>query len=162
VLRSAGAELVFWSPLQDSELPEVDALYLGGGYPEVYARELSSNRSKLKAVRKFADAGRTIYAECGGLMYLAESLEDERGEFHPMVGLLPITVRMKPRRLTLGYTEVEVTRDTPLAPSGAIIRGHEFHVSQIDDVPPSVPRAYVARKRRGGIRALRAISSGMP
>lgn len=149
LLRSAGAELVFWSPLRDADLPEVDALYLGGGYPEVYALELSQNATMLKAIRRFADSGRPIYAECGGLMYLAERMEDLQGTEHPMLGLLPTTVRMKPKRLTLGYAEVEVTRDTPLAPAGTVIRGHEFHASRIEEVPPSVPRAYRVRLRRG-------------
>ncbi len=149
LLQAAGAELVFWSPLGDSDLPEVDALYLGGGYPEVYARELSANRAVLKAVKEFASSGRPIYAECGGLMYFAETLEDETGCPHPMVGLLPATVRMTPKRLTLGYAEVEVTRDTPVAPAGAILRGHEFHASRIEGVPASVLRAYTVRMRRG-------------
>ncbi len=150
LLRAAGAELLFWSPLQDRELPPVDALYFGGGYPEVYARELASNQRMLKAVREFAYSGRPVYAECGGLMYLAEALEDEAGDLHPMVGVLPTRVTMKPKRLTLGYVEVEVTRDTPLAPAGTVVRGHEFHASRIDEVPASVPRAYVVRMRRGG------------
>lgn len=81
-------------------------------------------------------------------MYLAEALEDEAGDLHPMVGLLPTTVRMKPKQLTLGYVEVEVIRNSPLAPAGAIVRGHEFHASRIDEVPASVPRAYVVRRRR--------------
>ena len=148
LLSAAGAELVFWSPLEDPDLPEVDALYLGGGYPEVFARQLAQNTAVLKAVREFARSGRPIYAECGGLMYLAEAIEDEAGDLHPMVGLLPTTVRMKPRRLTLGYVEVEVIRDTPLAPAGAIVRGHEFHASRIEEVPASVLRAYIVRTRR--------------
>lgn len=150
LLREAGAELVFWSPLRDAELPEVDGLYLGGGYPEVYARELASNRAMLEAVSEFAASGWPIYAECGGLMYLAEALEDEAGEPHPMVGLLPTTVRMKPKRLTLDYVEVETTRQTPLGPRGLVARGHEFHASSMDEVPASVPRAYTVRARHGG------------
>ncbi len=149
LLRAAGAELVFWSPLRDAALPEVEGLYLGGGYPEIYARELASNRAMLKAVQEFAASGRPIYAECGGLMYLAEALEDEAGELHPMVGLLPTTVRMNPKRLTLGYVEVEVASDTPLGPAGTIARGHEFHASRIDEVPARVPRAYTVRTPRG-------------
>jgi cobyrinic acid a,c-diamide synthase len=149
LLRAAGAELVPWSPLEDADLPEVDALYLGGGYPEVHARGLASNRAMLKAVKAFADSGRPVYAECGGLMYLARALEDEGGELHPMVGVLPATVRMTPKRLTLGYAEVELMRETPLGPSGVILRGHEFHASWIDLVPASVPRAYTVRMRRG-------------
>jgi cobyrinic acid a,c-diamide synthase len=150
LLRAAGAELVFWSPLRDSSLPSVDGLYLGGGYPEVYAKELSANEAVRRAVRSFAESGRPLYAECGGLMYLSRALEDLEGNEHPMVGLLPTTVRMKPKKLTLGYTEVECTADGPLAPAGTLVRGHEFHYSRIDEVPQSVPRVYRLRRRRGG------------
>ncbi len=149
LLRESGAELVFFSPLRDPGLPDVDGLYLGGGYPEVHARRLASNSTLLRAVKGFAASGRPVYAECGGLMYLAEALEDEAGDLHPMVGLLPTTVRMRPKRLTLGYAEVAVTRQTPLAPAGTIVRGHEFHASRIDEVPPTVPRAYTVLARRG-------------
>jgi len=148
-LRENGAELVFLSLLRDADLPDVDGLYVGGGYPEVHARDLATNRAMLKAVRAFADSGRPVYAECGGLMYLAEALEDEAGELHPMVGLLPTTVRMKPKRLILNYVEVEVVRQTPLAPEGTIVRGHEFHASRIDPVPAWVPRAYTVLTRGG-------------
>lgn len=148
LLRAAGAALVFWSPLEDPDLPVVDALYIGGGYPEVHARQLGENSSMLKAVRGFADSGRPIYAECGGLMYFAEALEDEDGNLHPMVGLLPTIVRMKPKRLTLGYAEVEIIRETPLAPGGTVLRGHEFHASHIEEVPASIPRAYRVQMRR--------------
>ena len=75
-------------------------------------------------------------------MYLAEHLEDDEGVRHPMVGLLPSTVRMRPRRLTLGYTEVTLVRDTVLGPAGTVARGHEFHVSTLDPVPSTVARAY--------------------
>ena len=149
LLRIAGAELVFWSPLRDAELPDVDALYLGGGYPEIHARELAANRPMREAVRAFAAAGRPVYAECGGLLYLAEALEDESGRLHPMVGLLPTIGRMAPKRLTLGYAEVEVTRETPLGPAGTTARGHEFHASRIDPVPEWVPRAYTVRAGGG-------------
>ncbi len=149
LLRAAGAELVFWSPLEDRELPDVDALYLGGGYPEVYARDLASNVSMRESIRAFAGAAGPIYAECGGLLYLAEGLEDESGRVHPMVGLLPTIGRMTPQRLTLGYAEVETTRGTPLGPAGTTARGHEFHASRIDPVPEWVPRAYSIRMSQG-------------
>jgi cobyrinic acid a,c-diamide synthase len=149
LLRIAGAELVFWSPLRDAELPDVDALYLGGGYPEIHASELAANRPMREAVRAFAAAGRPVYAECGGLLYLAEALEDESGRLHPMVGLLPTIGRMAPKCLTLGYAEVEVTRETPLGPAGTTARGHEFHASRIDPVPEWVPRAYTVRAGGG-------------
>ncbi len=152
-LRAAGAEIVFWSPQVADTPPDVDGLYLGGGYPELHARELSENEGVRKAVRAFAEAGRPIYAECGGLMYLAETLEDPEGVAHPMVGVLPATVRMQPRKLSLGYTEVFFTSDTPLGPAGTVARGHEFHYSTLDPVPDSVARAWRVEKRRGGARA---------
>ena len=150
LLQAAGAELHFWSPLRDAALPPVDGLYLGGGYPELYAKELSANIAMREAVRAFAGSGRPLYAECGGLMYLSRALEDLDGSEHPMVGLLPTHVRMRPKKLTLGYVEVELVRDTLLGQRGTVLRGHEFHYSRIDEVPPSVPRAYRLRRRRGG------------
>jgi len=150
LLRAAGADLIFWSPRTDPGLPDVDGLYLGGGYPELHAAALSANARVRASVREFAGAGRPIYAECGGLMYLAEALEDLDGVVHPMVGLLPTTVRMRPRRLTLGYTEVVLTADAPLGGAGTIARGHEFHYSSMDPVSDSVPRVYrIARQRDG-------------
>ena len=153
LLREAGAELIFWSPIEDAELPDVDALYLGGGYPEVHAARLAANVAMREAVRAFADDGRPIYAECGGLLYLAEALEDPHGTLQPMVGLLPTVGRMA-SRLTLGYAEVELMRATPLGPAGTVARGHEFHASGIDPVPERVPRAYAVRTgERGAPRA---------
>lgn len=145
-LRAAGAEIVSFSPLRDPWLPDVDGLYLGGGYPELHARRLSANVPLRDAIRDFVLADRPIYAECGGLMYLAEWLEDMEGVPHAMVGLLPARVRMQPRRMTLGYTEVEFTRDTPLGPAGVVSRGHEFHWSTLDPVPASVERVYRATR----------------
>jgi cobyrinic acid a,c-diamide synthase len=151
-LRAAGGEIVPWSPLNDARLPEVEGLYLGGGYPELRARRLAANVAVLEALRAFAGAGKPIYAECGGLMYLCDAIEDPDGVTHRMVGLLPTTVRMRPRRLTLGYTEVELMGDSLLGRAGSIARGHEFHYSSIDPVPESVPRIYRLRPRRGGER----------
>jgi cobyrinic acid a,c-diamide synthase len=153
LLRAAGAALVFWSPLADAGLPEVDGLYFGGGYPELHARRLGNNVGLVKAVGEFAAEGRPIYAECGGLMYLAEALEDLDGVPHRMVGLLPTTVRLVPRRLTLGYTEVSFAADTPLGPAGAAARGHEFHCSTLDPVPERIRRVYRLGGRRGAERA---------
>jgi len=147
MLREAGAELVFWSPLEERELPEVDGLYFGGGYPELHARRLAENASVREGVRQFAEAGRPIYAECGGLMYLTETLEDTDGVAHPMVGVLPTIVRMKPRRMALGYTEVTFAGSTPLGPAGSVARGHEFHYSTLGPVPESVERVYRLEQR---------------
>ena len=147
-LREAGASLVFWSPLRDAELPDVDGLYFGGGYPELHAGELARNTSLHKAIRRFVEAGKPLYAECGGLMYLAEQLEDDQGAHHSMVGLLPTTVRMRPRRLHLGYTETMLVRDTVIGPAGAVARGHVFHFSTLDPVRATVPRAYRLESER--------------
>ena len=147
-LREAGASLVFWSPLRDAELPDVDGHYFGGGYPELHAGELARNTSLHKAIRRFVEAGKPLYAECGGLMYLAEQLEDDQGAHHSMVGLLPTTVRMRPRRLHLGYTETMLVRDTVIGPAGAVARGHVFHFSTLDPVRATVPRAYRLESER--------------
>jgi cobyrinic acid a,c-diamide synthase len=151
-LRAAGADLLFWSPQTDAALPDVDGLYFGGGYPELHAHALSANVAIRDAVRRFAEAGRPIYAECGGLMYLAEELEDLDGMRHRMVGLLPTTVSMRPRRLTLGYTDVVFTADTPIGSTGGAARGHEFHYSSLEPVPDSVSRVYRISRRRGSER----------
>jgi cobyrinic acid a,c-diamide synthase len=149
LLRAAGAELIYWSPLNDIALPEVDGLYIGGGYPELHGSALAANKTMVDAVRAFAESRRPIYAECGGLMYLAEALEDFDGATHAMVGLLPATVRMRPRRLSLGYTEVTLRGDTPLGAPGVIARGHEFHYSSLDPVAASVQRVYRLRRHGG-------------
>ena len=148
-LRAAGARLVPWSPLEDAALPDVDGLYLGGGYPELHAPRLAANRAVRAAVRGFALDGRPVYAECGGLMYLAERLDDPDGRGHPMAGVLPVHVRMAPRRLTLGYREVRLVGDTLLGPAGARLRGHEFHASHVD-APPSVEALYEVADPAGG------------
>jgi cobyrinic acid a,c-diamide synthase len=153
LLREAGAELVSWSPLADADLPEVDGLYLGGGYPELHAAALADNGAMRKAVRRFAEAGRPIYGECGGLMFLAESLEDLEGRVHPMAGVLPAAVRMRDHGLTLGYAEVTLASATPLGAAGTVVRGQEFHASTLGPVPPSVTRAYRVRPPGGGERA---------
>lgn len=91
LLEAAGAKLIAFSPLADAELSQdLDAIYFGGGYPELYARQLSANRSFLRSLRSFANSGRPIYAECGGMMYLAEELRTREGEVFPMASLLPL------------------------------------------------------------------------
>jgi cobyrinic acid a,c-diamide synthase len=149
-LREAGAEIVSWSPLADTRLPDVDGLYLGGGYPEVHAPRLADNSAMRAAVARFAEDGRPVYAECGGLMYLARSLEDPDGRPHPMAGVLPLTVRMTPPRLTLGYREVTLTADGLLGPAGTRLRGHEFHRSHLAAEPTDVETVYRVRDPGAG------------
>jgi cobyrinic acid a,c-diamide synthase len=128
-LEEAGAELVLFSPLHDACLPEADGLLIGGGYPEAHAELLSANASMLASVRAFAASGRPVVAECGGLMYLGQSLEqDERT--YPMCAVIPYRTRMA-GRLTLGYRDAEVLHGSPLAPAGTLVRAHEFHYSAL-------------------------------
>jgi cobyrinic acid a,c-diamide synthase len=127
LLEAAGAEVVTFDPISDETLPEgTDALYLGGGFPETYAEDLSSNVGMRASVRGFAESGRPTVAECGGLLYLVRELDG-----HPMSGVLDATAGMT-GRLTLGYREARALTDSPLAESGAEVRGHEFHYSTVE------------------------------
>jgi cobyrinic acid a,c-diamide synthase len=131
LLRNAGAEIKNFSPIRDRHLPAgVKGIYLGGGYPELYARELARNRPLRMAIRDFIEAGGPVYAECGGLMYLAAALSDCAKRQYPMVGAYPFKTRMLPRLRALGYREV-LTRKKTFAVPGEKIRGHEFHHSEI-------------------------------
>jgi cobyrinic acid a,c-diamide synthase len=132
LLRESGAEIVPFSPLWDSALPEgINAIWLGGGYPELHAGQLSSNAPMLEAVRAWAAAGKPIYAECGGLMYLSNGIRDFEGGFFPMAGVLPFETAMQRRRSSLGYREIRLRKECILGRSGAVLRGHEFHYSEI-------------------------------
>jgi cobyrinic acid a,c-diamide synthase len=130
ILESLGAELCYWSPLRDEVLPEVQGLYFGGGFPEMFAVQLAKNENMRAAVRSNILAGMPTYAECGGLMYLTESIADFEGVSYPMVGVLPTQARMG-KRLTLGYRTAVAQADTPLMVTGELVRGHEFHRSSL-------------------------------
>ncbi|HKN88256.1 MAG TPA: cobyrinate a,c-diamide synthase [Nitrospiraceae bacterium] len=131
LLKAAGAELIYFSPLRDRALPNVDLLYLGGGYPEIHARELADNVAMRRAIGAFAARGGAIYAECGGLMYLTQSILDGEGRSHEMVGVFPTNAVMRPSGFTIGYREVELTRPCLLGEGGLKARGHEFHYSSL-------------------------------
>jgi len=134
LLEQAGAELVFWSPLDDAELPpNLQGLIFGGGFPEIFAEQLSANGAVLAGVRQAIAAGALTYAECGGLMYLCQALRDLKGQNWPMVGVLPAIAVMD--RLTLGYRRAVVQRSTPLLDAGATVWGHEFHHSRLERSP---------------------------
>ena len=144
LLEQAGAELVPFSPLSDADLPKgLDGIYLGGGYPELHAGQLAANHGLLGQLRRQAEAGLPIYAECGGFMYLCRSL-DER----PLVGVFPCAARMLPRRKALGYRQVELSEATPLGPVGTRARGHEFHYSEIT-AAESMTHCYRLGRRDG-------------
>lgn len=132
LLQEAGAEIVFFSPLSDERLPtSVDAVYLGGGYPELYAGQLSRNLSMRAAIREWAEAGRPLYAECGGLMYLSKEIRAFDGQPFPMAGVFPFRMVMTGKRAHLGYREVQLREATILGGRGQVARGHEFHYSEI-------------------------------
>lgn len=131
-LRSAGAQLVFFSPVTE-RLPDADALYLGGGYPELNAPALSASRCR-DDIRKAAADGMPVYAECGGLMYLAESLS-AGGVEYPMAAVLPARAMQTERLQALGYVEASGTGVSALAPVSLSFRGHEFHYSAVESAP---------------------------
>ncbi|MBE0446612.1 MAG: cobyrinate a,c-diamide synthase [Actinobacteria bacterium] len=142
LLEAFGAELVFFSPIKDRYLPKgLDGLYIGGGYPEVYARELAANRPLAAEVKQAVEDGIPVYAECGGLMYLSRRIEDFDGYAHDMSGALPIACKMR-RRPVLGYREVRVSADSIVTKKGDTLRGHEFHYSTITDIGGGLARAY--------------------
>ncbi len=146
LLREAGADLVAFSPLTDAALPaDLDGIYVGGGYPEEHRATLAANTAMKDAIRAFQGV---IYAECGGLMFLGESLAGEAGDATPMCGVLPVQTRMTGRLRTLGYREVTTTANTPLGPAGTIFRGHEFHYSELASAPEVAP-AYRMTGRGG-------------
>ncbi|MGQ9688532.1 MAG: cobyrinate a,c-diamide synthase [Desulfobaccales bacterium] len=135
-LEQAGARLVFVSALTDRELPpDLDALYLGGGFPETHAGALAANLGFRASVRRAAAQGLPIYAECGGLMYLGRSLETLQGESHPMAEVLPYDFLMGKSPKGHGYTVLEVTAANPYFPPGTLLKGHEFHYSRLQPEP---------------------------
>lgn len=143
-LKRQGADIVFFSPMSD-DLPQVDGLYLGGGYPELYAKELEVSRTR-EQIKKAADYGMPIYGECGALMYLNETLTTDRT--YRMAGILGAGSRMTDKLQGLGYTEAQVVSDSPLARKGTIIRGHEFHYS-VTECDRDASFAYRLKRGKG-------------
>lgn len=127
-LRKAGAELCSFSPLHDRQIPEnVDGLYLGGGYPELYAERLSQNESMRQRIKEAAQMGMPIVAECGGFLYLQQGLEDSGGRVWPMAGVLPGRGIKTDRLQRFGYLELTIQENSMLFRQGEIIPAHEFH-----------------------------------
>jgi cobyrinic acid a,c-diamide synthase len=129
-LETAGARLVAVSPSSDRALPDVDGLYIGGGFPEVHAARLADNRGFAQSVKTRIESGLPVYAECGGLMYLAREIRV--GDIaHPMSGVLDLAIEQTGRPQGHGYETVFIDRDNPFYPVGTELRGHEFHYSKI-------------------------------
>ena len=149
LLAHFGADLCFFSPIRDSHLPpDLSGLYLGGGYPELYAQRLGENLRIKKEILGAARKGMPIFAECGGFMYLTRSIEAEQGEY-AMVGLYPFKTRMLSRRKALGYREVILKKDSMLGPKGLRARGHEFHYSELINGAADIADLYQVSNRKG-------------
>ncbi len=132
--RRCGAEISFFSPLANEAPPaQADAVYLPGGYPELHAARLESNRRFKDGLRRAAARGAFIYGECGGFMVLGRRLIDPQGHPREMAGLLPLQTSFAKPRLSLGYRQLSTARATPLGPTGTTLRGHEFHYSTMDN-----------------------------
>ena len=153
LLAAAGADIVPFSPLHDDALPaNIDAVWLGGGFPELFAAQLAANTAMLTAVREQAARGLPIYAECGGFMYLCEWLVDQHGQRCLQVGLIPGGTRMTERLQQFGYAEATFLQDTPLGPAGTTVRGHRFHYSVYEPGSPPSECAYrVTRTTTGEV-----------
>ncbi len=137
LLRQVGAEILPFSPLEDDRLPVgTEFLYLGGGYPELHARQIAENDPMRAAIRRFHSEGGPILAECGGLMACCRSLRDLSGREFPMWDLIPARVAMQERFAALGYVTARGDRETLLGPEGTEVRGHEFHYSTFEPLGP--------------------------
>jgi cobyrinic acid a,c-diamide synthase len=135
LLTQLGAELVFWSPLEDRHLPDqIHGLYFGGGFPEVFAQQLAANKTVLQQLKQIIEANLPTYAECGGLMYLCKQLRDLQSQNWSMVGIIPSTVTMQ-AKLTLGYRQAIALQNSPLVAAQQTTMGHEFHRSQLTITP---------------------------
>ncbi|MDD5033418.1 MAG: cobyrinate a,c-diamide synthase [Methylococcaceae bacterium] len=137
-LRQLGARIEFFSPLADGKLPLADAVYLPGGYPELHAGQLSCNDSLRGEIRAHVRDGKPLLAECGGLLYLSEALEDTEGVYHPMLGVLPAVARMGKKLAAIGSQQLIL--------DDAIIRGHTFHYSSLQT---PLPASYQAQTQEG-------------
>lgn len=150
LLEANGAQLVPFSPMHDASLPELDALYFGGGYPELHAKQLADNASMKQAVLDFVQSQRPVYGECGGMMYLSQGIETLEGERHAMVGALSGWAKLRDKLVALGYAEVEMKKDSILGPAGTSYRGHQFRYSMLESVDPNAVGALEIRRRRDG------------
>lgn len=147
-LEAAGARLKEVDMVRDASLEGADALFLGGGFPEMLARALEANVAMREAVRTAAALGMPIYAECGGLMYLARSLSHD-GETHAMAGVLPVDVVMHAKPVGKGYVTLEETADHPWPRGNGPVLGHEFHYSSVENADPGLRFAYRVTRGHG-------------
>jgi cobyrinic acid a,c-diamide synthase len=148
LLELLGAELLYFSPIEDTKLPEaIDGLYIGGGYPEVYAQELESNVSMREDLKRNIENGLPTYAECGGLMYMSDSIDDKAGNPYKMVGVIPGKSEMTASLQRFGYVELEISGGNVLTDKDCRVRAHEFHYSTTA-VEEKLATCYTVMKQR--------------
>ena len=149
MLKALGARLMEVSPLKDKSLPAgIDGMYIGGGYPELFAAKLAENNRLKEEIFKYAKQGLPIYAECGGLMYLVKNIIDLHGRAFSMAGVFDCSAVMANRRQALGYIEIEVRKDNILSRQGDKIRAHTFHWSYLENVSGKDNFAYGVSKNK--------------
>ncbi len=147
-LEKRGVNIVEVSPLSEDRVPDIDALYIGGGFPETHAIALAENSGFKESLRQAIEKGLPVYAECGGLMYLGKSITlSERT--YPMVGVLPVSFGMEKRPSAHGYTIADVERENPFYATGTVLKGHEFHYSRVLDVQPDENISFAFTMKRG-------------
>lgn len=147
LLTHLGVELIKVSPLNDAHLPaNISGLIIGGGFPELFLSKLSANHSFMASLRQFHQTGLPIYAECGGLMYLTETIQSFNQETFPMVGLIPGKCRMEKSLAALGYYQGIALQDNLLCPKATQVKGHEFHYSKLEGIPQDFPWAFGLQK----------------
>jgi cobyrinic acid a,c-diamide synthase len=129
-LQQNGAQLIYIDSFRDNRLPAIDALYIGGGFPELYAAELEANAGLRQYISAGVESGLPVYAECAGLMYLCRSITSG-GSTHSMCGVIQADVTIEQRPQGHGYVTAEVTGQNPFFPTGALLKGHEFHHSRL-------------------------------
>jgi cobyrinic acid a,c-diamide synthase len=139
VLEHLGARVIFFSPLHDEHLPDADGLIFGGGFPELYAEKLSCNVFMRREIRLFVQSNRPVYSECGGYLYLSQSLQDLNGRKYPMCGVFSLNISMTSRLQEIGYVTAELVKENPLGTPGKKIRGHVFHYSKADEKAEEAP-----------------------
>ncbi len=143
ILKDLGALIKPFSPLKDKKLPAgVSGIYIGGGYPELFAKKLEANHKMSAEIKRAARNGMPVYAECGGLMYLGRSIKDLNNKTRRMCGVFPWKARLLEKRKALGYREVAIKKGCPMMPGGGVMRGHEFHYSELHDIPSGVIKKY--------------------
>ncbi|MFR6291545.1 MAG: cobyrinate a,c-diamide synthase [Peptococcaceae bacterium] len=147
-LEQAGAELVKIDSMQDCQLPDIDGMYIGGGFPEVMAQQISDNRVLLQQIKERIEEGLPVYAECGGLMFLVKHILHQ-GQAYPMVGIFDCDVEMKPKPQGIGYTIQRVLPGNPFFAEDTVIRGHEFHNSHIVNIRQDLQYGFATERGKG-------------